>query len=411
MRKTVLSLLLLTSVLFALKISRDKTDFTFIQLPIKPLPKEVTACKTEVTTKGTPTFEKMQKEYQKKAQAREQKYKNDLLQWDIDKKATRSQYNRELIAYKKNSAGKSEPTLTLPNKPQHSELPAPYFLKEYNTTALTTTVGTLSGYMPTGDKQATLTVQLNGFEYKEPTLEKMKRTKKNSKGGTHTYYTYHYIIRYRHTISVQASYKGNSFGQLTPGNSKRFSHITTSGYSTEYDLKKWWKEQGKAYLQKLDQKLLKQNLKTIRTVSNRNFGFPHMKRKALVRVPSDKRQKYDDFIEAKEYAVAAYNSLHDDKMRMKAKAQFHKANTLWMKALDEAQPDEKSTKKARITREVTGVIYLNLIEAAIFSHDYTRARELFKKMKTLKLKGKQKRNTIKLQGFLAEQQKRYEANL
>lgn len=412
MRKALLPLLLLTSTLFALKISRDKTDFTFIQLPQKPLPKEVTTCQTEVTTMFTPTFDKMQKAYREGVNTREKKYQSDLKQWEIDKRIKQKEHDRAVIAYKKNSAGKSKPVLSLPSKPQRPFIPpAPYLLVNYNKAEIAGTVGTLNGYATSGSPHAKLTVQLNGFEYLEPKLEKNKRTKKNKEGGTHTYYTYRYIIQYRHPVTVQASYNGKVFGTKTPSNFNRLSKKNTNEFSTEYELQKWWKAKRATYLKKLDDALLKENLKIIKTVANRTFGFPEMQRKTVVRVPSDKRQKYDDYVEAKKHADAAYRSLRDDRSRSEAKKQFAKANALWMKALEETKPNEKSTKKARITGEVTGATYLNLIEAAIFSHDYSRAEQLIKTMLSLKLKGKDERKAKDLQKFLKDQKERYEANL
>ncbi len=81
--------------------------------------------------------------------------------------------------------------------------------------------------------------------------------------------------------------------------------------------------------------------------------------------------------------AAGYRILISDRDRVKASEKINEAIAIWEEALTEAKPDESSIRRARINRDVTVATYLNIIGAAVYAHEFEKARQYLRGFKDL----------------------------
>lgn len=409
MKYLLLAILLSFSSLFAQRISRDVTEYEFIQLPRTALATTVDGYKSSIIAEYTESEKQKEIAYTQAVADQERAHQKAVDQ-------AQANYDRDMKAYNAQSTGSKiltsilveedqKPTLKLPAKP--TPISKPYIAKNYRSDMLKTKYGKLAGYKKGGSHPVEIVLTLQGFESSTPDIVISESVKKKSDGTKYSVYTYAYGIRYSAPVSYALRYKGELLSEVTPEAVSQPQVATTKYFSSKHTLKAWWESNGMSYLRTLDDQVTMTNLATVSSAINSEYGYPQVSRKTLVRVPSHKKQNYSDYVDAYAYAVAGYTGLVDDVARVESIEKLGKAIAIWEAALTQAQPKERSAKKARINREVTVITYLNIIEAAAFRHDYEKADLYLMRFSTLDTKNSEEKRAKKARVIMKDQKERY----
>jgi predicted metalloprotease len=147
----------------------------------------------------------------------------------------------------------------------------------------------------------------------------------------------------------------------------------------------------------MEKALGESNLKLAAEWLNNQYGIVPVRREITIRNPEDKKVDYGDFLEAYYTAQEGYEKLESDEAKGIAKLQA--AIALWQAALKELDMDDK---KARINKKVAPDLYLNLIEACIFAHEFETAEELISATRRLDFAKRDMDDIAALKEFLED---------
>lgn len=207
-------------------------------------------------------------------------------------------------------------------------------------------------------------MHLFGYDRQDPTVEtketsvydtKTKATRKEIKSQ--------YVVLQKHPISVTVtSADGQVLFTGTVAGTEEYSKYESgfvNGSPSMPSRESMEKSMGEA------------SLKLVKNWLDNQYGTMTIGRTSIIRVPENKKVDYGDFKEAFYLAQEGYELLGTDESRGQAK--LKEAIALWNDALKEVDMDDK---KARVNKKVTPDLYLNLIEACIFAHEFTMAADL-----------------------------------
>ena len=376
------SLFILSTVLcFSQNTYYEDISFSYLRGPLQPLPTEIKSYVVIANVDYAADIA-IQKE-----------------SWEKSKEETIQQNEAEKQEYKEKSLGNKLVSRALldEEKPKDVIIGEKYFSKVYDAAGVSSRIK-FDGYQASSSSDLKIEVILLGFEFliEEDIKEKTK--------DDVTTKEYSYKISYKHPMEIKLF---DSFDEeinySEMADFKSFQTKNTKKFSSSYALEKYWRENKISYLSKLDEKVTRDNLKTINNYLNSQFGYSTIEKNSAIAMVKPKKFEYPEYFNAYEQIFTGYSYMMDNKID--AVNYINEAITNWETALKES---DKENKKARINLKVTAVTHLNCAEAYCWIDDFKNARRHIMKIKMLKTK-KYDKKVEALQNFMEDQEKRYKA--
>jgi hypothetical protein len=420
-------------------VEKVKLKYDYIQLPVQPLAKNIKNCNSkveisyekEVLESNKDAMDKYKADlesYPKRVKGAEDQYNTDMDRYDQEVKDADAQYKTELDAYNKQSMGKKvadnimlkesqkpqkrhveRPYKNIPPEPQRPVIEQAPGKRLYNKEVLAGTYLKLDGYNSGTTDAVTVLATIHGFE--SSTKLKTNSFTYYEKGSTtgRESNKYQYTIQYRSLISVKViGPDGSVIFEEAPVKFSEYSKSHTGEFESTYALDDYWAKHQNDFLADLDDKQTAINMQQIHDLVNSKYGHVKVNRETVIYQVKEKKFQYPEYSKAYESAAAGYNLLADgEKSKQAAQGKFKEAIDQWEAAMKESQPADK---KARIDEEITGVTLRNLIEAYIWTDDYTNADRCLNKLGGMDLSKKEKKWVDEMRDFMKDQKNRYEAS-
>jgi hypothetical protein len=394
--------------IIAQKIIDKDISFTYIRLPQEPIGRAYQNYQSYVVPAYAAENAAKKADYEKKKADADAQYQMDLAIWSQKDKAAQDQYNRDMDTYNKKTTAQKllDQNLLNQGKPVRQQVPMPVknyppepqYKKEYDSNLLSSYIK-LDGFKNAGDNAVVITVTLYGFDGQQPQLITTQKTV-SDKNGSHNVNVYHYETQYKHPMSVKVEAPGK--GVIMNQSIEAFNN-----YSVEKTPESDQPAQMDAtsYLKNLEERVVVDNLKFINNMLNEKYGFSKAQRNTILYSAESKKENYDDLKSAYDNALAAYNSLIDDKGASLAKLKT--SIDTWLKEASEANMNDK---KARIDGEVGAMVELNLAEAFMWMDDYDDAQAHLAKLSSLDPSRHQRHHGEELAEMIKQQKKLFDAN-
>lgn len=380
----LLAALVLTSGVFAQKLKRESVSFEYMSRPSAPFEGEVSTYEVFISQPFKEGQEAAVAEWEAECERVTAQYQADLEEWNS--KSTGAKI------LEKSLLDEGKPKLYLPAKPSINQ-------KVFDESFLGAKIDMPGFNRAAGG--AVITIELTGYE---STPSEMVTKEKKSKEGVVSH-EYHRKMQYRHVMR---------YSVMTPGGdmiidevyapSESYQTHTSKTYTSSSALNKAWNET--SINAKLQNSSVEANMKGISGIIKDKFCFyPKSRSWTIFYAKTSKKADYTDLEEMAfevKYAMEDYIEQGDE-----AKAQLEKAVALWDKTLSEA---DFSDKKARVTRKLAGVMYLNLIQANIWLENYKDVDRLYDEMRRADVKNSAENSGGNLEAFCADQLARFEAN-
>ena len=296
-------------------------------------------------------------------------------------------------------------------KPQDAIIPrADYTPQVFDTKTLGTTYVAVSGLQRTQGPDADLhvVVNLDGFTQGDIVPQQVQGTTAKIGGiSTGDGIKHGYEVSYKSPMSVKVTAKDGTVlldEQIEATNT--YQKAKTEAFTTENGLAKYWDANQMSFMRKLDDEIMKANMKLVAEVLDSRFGQRTITRNTSVVVVTDKKINYDEFPQAYEKALMGYKMLAQPTRTADAIKQMEEAVALWNKALAESNPKDK---KARIDAKVTAAALLNAAEANLWLNNFDEAERLLAKLKLLDIY-RYNEAAKELSTVLQDQRVRFQAN-
>lgn len=393
---------------------QEDVTYTYIKLPLTPLPATVTHYQSFVVPAYEAENKRKQAEYDAEMALAEAEYQKEMQEYPAKVKAAEDKYAAEMEEWKKKPLidkvvekeileENNKPVKQLPPVPYRRSVQPPALQTVYDYAAVANTYFILDGYPKGPENAVKIEVTLYGFDYTRPQQLSQQKKVVSSSGGTTTTQTvtyYHVEFTYRHTMSVKVTAPdGKELFFITPQELNVYktykSPESTGGVAiNEESLAKTHEE-----------KIFRENLLFINELVNDRFGFKRETRKTELGYVKAKDDTYADLLLAYNEARAGLNLLVDDETAATEKLQ--KAAGLWNTALQESDP---ANKKARIDKDVTTLIYFNLLETCFALRDVAGAEKAFTGLNTLSLSNREMKHKEEYEKLFNDLKKRLQAN-
>lgn len=416
-------LLLITAALLsynlvnAQDIDNNDISFTYIQLPLTPLNKNLKNYQAEIIQKFDELTKQKKAAYDAEVKQAQDTYNAEVIKHDKLQKAAYEDYERQMEIWNKKTL--AEQLLLANQKPQPVIIPkpvlyvppVPIYPKNYDSQLLAGKYLKLNGYSNAATNAVKITVTMFGYDYQNPVLQE-KVTQKATAATANTpakpeIRKYYYTIKYKHMMSYKVETPDEGvITEVFPPELDNYQDYNTGDYDSVKYLSAYWQNNQKTILEQIQDRVVADNLNTINNQLNNKYGFNKLNYATLLSVV-DEKQNYQDYKEAYVAAENAYKLIGNDVSKSQAVPELKKAVEKWENAMKESQPNNK---KARVDGGVTAITILNLIEAYIWLDDYTNAKSYIDKLKTLDPSRKERHRMERLEGLLAAQKQRYEAN-
>lgn len=214
-------------------------------------------------------------------------------------------------------------------------------------------------------------------------------------------------MSYKSPINVKVTAKDGTVlldEQLEAANT--YQKAKTEAFATENGLAKYWDANQMSFMRKLDDDVMKANMKLVTEMLDNRFGQRTVTRNTNVVVVTDKKVSYDEFPQAYEKALMGYKMLVQPARSAEATKQIQDAIDLWNKALAESNPKDK---KARIDAKVTAATLLNVAEANLWLNNFDEAERMLAKLKLLDI-SRYNEAAQELSVVIQDQRTRFQAN-
>lgn len=401
-------LLIVSSICYGQKIKSDQVPYSYSKPPAVSVDKSIKNYQVVMEAAYEAKNKQLQKEYEDARRAAINKYRQELAEYPALVKAADARYDKEIADYNKKSLGNKivdggKPVRQIPQKPYMTEVPPPVLQQSYDYSALGSTYINLQGYTNSPDNALKVIVTLFGYDYTQPRHmdEQLEDVKLGGSGsGAHKTTYYHTEFSYRHPMTVRVlSPDGKELLSLTPPELNSYkiykSDATTTPQRINTDL----------LVKTYEEKILQENLKFINNLLNDKFAFAKVQRTATLYYIKNDDANYQDLTTAFNEASSGLIMLQQDYSA--AKDKLDKACDLWNTALKEADPNNK---KARINKDITLVLYFNLLEAYFAEGDSTNGQNTLEKMNTLNLSMSDRRTKIGYEMLFSELKSRQQKN-
>ncbi|MEN9998063.1 MAG: hypothetical protein RI922_1053 [Bacteroidota bacterium] len=406
--------LLSLPTVYSQNVKTETTPYTYIQLPTNPLAKTITGYQSTVQAVYEAENQKKNAAYEAEMAAAEADYQRELAAYPAKQKAAEDKYAAELAEYEKKSLATKvveKQILNENNKPIKQVPPAPYkryvakpvLQRSYDYAALAGTYLTLGGYENSSINAVKIEVTLNGFDYTKPvqlTEVKKEVTRVNGTSTTNNVTYYHVEFTYRHTMSVKVTLPdGKELFFLSPQELNTYKTYKSAETKTSQTINE------EQLVQTYEEKILQENLKFIGDLVNDRIGFKPTERQGKLSYVKSKDETYTDLMKAYNEGSSALKTLKDDEVGSKAKL-MAVAQTYQTVLLESNLND----KKARIDKEVTTMIYFNLLEIYFASRDVAAAEKTLSSLNGMDLSNGDRKEKEVMEKVIIDLKKRVAAN-
>ncbi len=398
----------------AQNVKTEDVEYRYIKLPLTPMATSVKSYQSTVFAAYEAENAKKQAQYDAEMATAEAEYQKEMAAHPAKVKAAEAKYAAEMAEWEKKSMAEkvvekqvlkenNKPVKQLPSEPYKRYVQPPVLQTSYDYPALASTYLGLDGYDNNAQNAVKIEVTLYGFDYTHPrqlTEQKSKVISANGTTTTRQVTYYHAEFTYRHTMSVKVTGPdGKEIFFLTPQELNSYktykSPESESGVSiNEQQLVKTYEE-----------KILQENLKFISDLVNDKIGFRRELRKTTLSFVKTKDETYKDLLIAYNDATSGLNTLVDAPEA--AKAKLTGAVAAWNTALQES---DVNNKKARIDKEVTTMIYFNLLEAYFALRDVAGAEKVLTAMNALSISNSDRKQKEGYETLFNDLKKRLAAN-
>ncbi len=400
---------------FSQKIRSENVSYTYTKLPLTPLTKGITNFQSTITAVYEAENKHKNEAYEAELAAAEAEYQKELAAYPAKVKAAEDKYANEMTEWEKKTLAEkviekqllnenNKPVKQIPSEPYRRFVPKPTLQRSYDYAALAGTYLTLAGFTNSTTDAVKIEVVLNGFDYTKPVqLSEMKKevTYVNGASTTNNVAYYHVEFSYRHTMSVKVSLPdGKELFYLSPQELNTYkiykSAETKSGqYINEEQI-----------VQKFEEQILQNNLRLIGDLVNDRIGFKPTERVGKLFYVKSKDDTYSDLMKAFNEASSAFNQITDDEDG--ASAKLLGVVELYQKALTES---DLTNKKARIDKDVTSMIYFNLMEIYFALKDVAAAESTLALFNGLDLSNADRKDKDVYEKLILDLKKRLTANI
>ncbi|HVW14826.1 MAG TPA: hypothetical protein VHB54_13405 [Mucilaginibacter sp.] len=401
-------LLTVSSICYGQKIKSDQIPYAYNKPPAVTVDKSIKNYQVVMDAAYEAKNKQLQKDYEDAKRAAVAKYRQDYADYQAQVKAADARYDKELADYNKKSLGNKiieggKPVRQIPQKPYLTDVPPPVLQQSYDYSALGSTYITLQGYQNAPDNALKIVVTLIGYDYTQPrniTEESDDLKVGGSGSGVHKTTYYHTEFSYRHPMTVRVlSPDGKELLSLTPPELNSYKIYKSDNTTTPQRIDK------ELLVKNFEQKILQENLKFLNNLLNDKFAFSSVKRTATLYYIKNDDATYQDLTTAFNEASSGLIMLQQD--YNSAKGKLDKSIDLWNTALKEADPNNK---KARINKDITLVLYFNLLEAYFAEGDAVNGQNTLEKMNTLNLSMSDRRTKIGYEMLFSELKSRQQKN-
>ncbi len=368
MKKTTLILALALGLnAFAQSVKGEQLTYTYVKLPTNPVQPKPAFYQAFVNAAYEVENQKLLDQFEKdKAQA-EADYQREMAEYPNRLKAADDKYAKEMEAWNaKSTASKilekqvlnenNHPVKDYVAQPYRRTVSPPVLKTTYDYNSLASTYLKIDGLEKGSNNALNYTVTLQGFEATPARIVsevKKETTVANGASSTKDVTYYHLEFTYRHPMSFRVSNAANQeIYAAAPAEFTEFKTYKSTAAKTQPST------DASAAIKAMEDKCLQENLKIINHMVNDRIGFERTEETFELYFVKSKNESHNDILDAYNAATLGFKMLATNEAQ--GKAELDKAIAIWKKALEES---DITNKKARIDKDVTIAIYVNLLEA------------------------------------------------
>jgi hypothetical protein len=412
-----ISAFLVSNAGFSQDIDNNDLSFTYIQLPITPLNKNLKNYQSVIVQKFEDLVAQKKLAYENDVKKADSEYATAVANHDKLQKEAYAKYEKDMEAWNKKPLAEQimyanqKPQPVLIPKPVKYIPPVPIYPKTFDGQLLAGKYLKLNGYNNSNTNPVKITVTMFGYDYQNPVVQEKVTQKATAASGTTPakpeIRKYYYTIKYKHMMSYKIETPDEGvITEIFPSSLDSYQDYNTNDFDSVKYLSAYWQNNQKTVLEQIQDRVVNDNLNTINEEVNQKYGFNKINYATLLSVV-DEKENYQDYKEAYVAAENGYKMIGNDVTKSAAIPELKKAIEKWENAMKESQPNNK---KARVDGGVTAITILNLIEAYIWIDDYNNAKSYIDKLKTLDPSRKERHRMERLEGLLNTQKQRWEAN-
>ena len=199
---------------------------------------------------------------------------------------------------------------------------------------------------------------------------------------------------------------GNMLYEDFPVETTNYSSVITQEFDNQSALQSWWNGAKEGFLNNLQERIVNDNCQRLGTIINNNYGYRKITHKTELMIV-DEKENYNDIKDAYAAALAGYNALSGDMTKSAAIPNIRKAIDLWENAMKESNPE---SKKARIDRNVTKVLLVNLQQAYMWVDEYEKSQACFDKLMAMDPDKDNRKRAEAIRNMAADMKERWNAN-
>jgi hypothetical protein len=356
----------LASLASAQNIQEQDVTFKYTQLPIVPINDGTMSYNVVVTMNYLTKNDDSTAAYNTKMQLWQTEVNLALDNWDAEKLKADKQYYSSMMIWETQVAAGS----TTAVKPIRQPYPAPnikarprkpYLLTELNSTQIISGIK-IEGMTPSASSAVKVELIYEGFERGIP---QMKQT------GVAPNIKYYYEVTYRHPVTLKIDVPGRGLvvNERVPG-CEGYRSARTAEYKTQAEVEMYWLENQKMFWDEKQAKAPNETVAEINSYLTEKVGYPVKSRRAEIRTVKSKEHDYTDLLTAYTNFQDGVMSIQYKDKKSKGQDKIQLAIDAWEKALTESNLNDKN---ARIDKNVTAALYVNLCEAYLWMDDFSNS--------------------------------------
>lgn len=392
----------------------EKVEYTYIQSPIKPLPKTVKNYQASIYAKYEEDNQKKIREYEADVAAAEADFRREQAEYPSKLKAAEDKYAAEMAEWNKKSMTEkvvekqllnenNKPTKQLPREPYKRSVSQPKLKTSYDYPVLAASNIKLDGYNNAPEGAVKIEVTLYGFEYTPPRQMTEQKSMVSTANGTTTTSMvnyYHVEFTYRHTMSVRVvSPEGVELFMLSPSELNNYQTYKSAASKTAVSYNE------EQLVKTHEEKILQENLRFINELVNDLIGFRKVSRTTELNYVKAKGETYSDLMNAFNEASTGLKLLLDDPTA--AASKLEKSIQQWETALKESNVADK---KARIDKDVTIIICFNLLEVYFATANIEQGEKIIQMMNSISMSARERSSKEAYELAFTDLKKRISAN-
>ena len=415
---TKLTFLIITTIFvyngYTQKIKSKVVEYQYVQLPLKPINKNIRNYNSIIVADYISTNRKKQAEYNSELARAKHEFETANAAYPSIVAEAELEYERELSAYNQKSLAikvlekkvldeDNKPVKRIPPPPVMRNVREPILQKEYDLPALAKTYLTVDGFKNDLSNAVKINVIIYGFDHTKPRIiSEVKKQVSSSNGTTTTKNTtyYHTEFSYRHTMSVRVTTPdGKEILFLTPQELNNYKKYKTNESTVRQSIN------NELLISTYEEKVLQDNLLFIQNLVNDRIGYKHQDRSISLSYVKDKKGVYTDLLVAFNNLSAGLKLLIDDELASEEK--LKKSIAIYEEALDESDMNDK---KARINKNISYAVFFNLLECYFATEKLDNAESILTNLNSLPLSGVQRKLKEEYETLINETRKRMKAN-